>query len=430
MKLRRTLPLLVVVSVAVAACSSGDDDADAPTDSSPAAEPAGEPEPTPDETAPPTTGAPETTAAPESTVPVTTTPVTTAPATTEPPPAPFELAGPGPFTVGVSTITVGEGSERPLTVDVWFPVADATGLDPHQYTLLPGTYYESPAAVSATADLIAADGPFPLVVYSHGSGGLRYVHSAYTEALASYGYVVAAPDHTGNTTLDQIAGTSTSGEETAFNRPADVARVIDAFTATGDDAAGPASAWSPHVDGERVAVTGHSFGGYTSVAMVAGAASTLGDVAPDERVDAIIPIAPALSELTLPDELLAAIDVPVLVIAGTSDESTPIDPNVTRLWDLVTGSPAYRVDLVDGEHQTFTDLCAYLDFLPMLDAVPAFVTDTIDERVGDACSPTAIDAERATDLTAGYAIEFLDQVFRGGDPIVATHPDDVIFQQR
>ena len=49
-------------------------------------------------------------------------------------------------------------------------------------------------------------GPFPVVIYSHGSGGLRYIASDYTEAIASYRYIVVAPDHTGNTAVDRLVG--------------------------------------------------------------------------------------------------------------------------------------------------------------------------------------------------------------------------------
>ena len=61
-------------------------------------------------------------------------------------------------------------------------------------------------AIVRQAAEIATDGPFPLVVYSHGSGGIRYLASYYTEAIASHGYVVAAPDHTGNTAADRLLG--------------------------------------------------------------------------------------------------------------------------------------------------------------------------------------------------------------------------------
>ena len=44
----------------------------------------------------------------------------------------------------------------------------------------------------------------------------------YTETLASYGYIVAAPDHTGNTVIDRLSNTETEFDVTALDRPQDV----------------------------------------------------------------------------------------------------------------------------------------------------------------------------------------------------------------
>ena len=429
---RHLLPVLAAGLLVLAACSSADDSP--PTEAAPStaattapastAPPTTEPPPTTE--APPTT--PVATDPPSATAPPMTAPPSTAPPTTAPA-EPFVPIGLGPFEVGGSTITVGEGTDRPLTVEVWYPLAEGTGtgLDPHRYTLVPEAYYDSPVALAATPDLIA-DGAFPLVVYSHGSSGLRYIHSSYTEAVASHGHVVVAADHTGNTTLDLVLGTTAEFDEIAYRRPEDVARLVDAFTGAIDDAG--ATPWVDAVDAERIVVSGHSFGGFTAVASVTGFANEVGEIAADPRVDGIITFAPATSEPLLSDETIAMIDVPMLILAGTSDDSTPIEPNVTRMWDLNDNSPAYRGDLVDAEHQTFTDLCAYLDLLPELPAVPAFVTDTIADFVGDACSPGAMDAERAAELTNTYSVSFLDEVLDTGESIELAPPDDVVFFAR
>jgi len=357
---------------------------------------------------------------------------TTQPAVTEPPTtdaamefAPIEA---GPYKVGVTTITINDATRnRPLTVDVWFPLAEGVTGDPQQYTLLPGVYYESPAALSAVAESISSDGPFPLVVYSHGSGGLRYIHSNYTEAIASYGYVVVAPDHTGNTAVDRLANAETEFEVTAFNRPNDVKAVIDAML----DPARPETAdFVASVDPERIAVTGHSFGGFTTYAMASGYTNSVGTFTADPRVDAIIPLAPATGDGTrlLSDADLAAITVPALVMVGTNDQTTPVDPNVTRAWELTGSSPHIRVEFVDGQHQTFTDLCDYLEFLPTLAGVPQAVFDTINASAEEGCSPGDMPIDRAKELTITFAVQFLESVFRNGPVIDPTtlFPDDVI----
>ncbi len=332
----------------------------------------------------------------------------------------------------MTTIIVdNDDRDRPLTVDVWFPIVEPPSPEPHRYTFLPGVYYESPLAVSA-ADFaaIAADGPYPLVVYSHGSGGLRYIHSRYTETIASHGYVVAAPDHTGNTAVDLILQSTADPMVTALNRPDDVRAVIDELA---NPASAVAGGLDGHVDLERVAVTGHSFGGFTSYAVVGGYENPAGATEPDDRVDAVITLAPAASAEWLTDPMLEAVDVPSLVFGATDDTSTPIDPNVTRPWALTTGRPSYRVDLVSAEHQTFTDVCDYVDFLPTLDAVPDVIVDTIDRFAEAGCQADDMPSDRAQALINTFAVTFLEEIFRDGSPIdpkAVDMPDDIRYQAR
>jgi predicted dienelactone hydrolase len=374
--------------------------------------------------------------APATTVPTTTTtPVTTttvAPSTTTAPPAAWAPVPAGKFAVGVATIKLDDPAGiRPLTVDVWFPLAasvDKATLSPQRYSLLPEVYYQSPSALAATADQVATTDKFPLVVYSHGSGGLRYIHSSFTEALASNGYVVVAPDHTGNTALERITNASAPVNEIAFNRPIDARRVIDAFLDPAHPTAGP---YASHVDADKVAVTGHSFGGFTTIALATGFTNDLGTTPVDQRVKAIIPIAPAASQSLLPDATLASVSVPMMVLVGTNDKTTPVDPNVTRLWSLSKNAPAYRVELVAGQHQTFTDICAYQTFLPTLANVPEIITKTIGAFAAEGCAPGDIDAKRAAELTNSYVVRFLDHVLRNGPALsVGSNPKDVIFAAR
>ena len=427
----RIVPVLLATVLTACSGSGSDEGADGgetsttTTVTTPATVAAPTTAPAADSTSPETTTAPATTEAPTA---------TTAPTTTVAEPAAWAPAGLGEYAVGVATVTLDDpDGERPLTVDVWFPIdddVDTAALPPQQYTFLPGVYYESPDASAATADQIEPDGQFPLIVYSHGSSGLRYIHSSYTEALASHGYVVVAADHTGNTTVDYIADSQAPAAEVGLARLADVRRLIDAFAEPAHPVAGPFAA---HVDGERIVVTGHSAGGFTALATVTGYSNELGEAPADDRVDAIVTLAPAVGSSWFTDERLATITTPMMTVVGTNDQTTPVDPHVTRLWDLTTSAPAYRVELVDGAHQTFTNLCAYIDFLPTLEGVPEIITATIDDFAAEGCSPGDLDQVRAADLTNTYVVQFLDEVLHGGpaiDPAVVAVPDDVIFFAR
>ena len=61
------------------------------------------------------------------------------------------------------------------------------------------------------APLAKSESPFPIIVMSHGDAGSRYNLQSLSEHLAANGYVVIAPEHTGN------APFSMSGEDPALN---------------------------------------------------------------------------------------------------------------------------------------------------------------------------------------------------------------------
>lgn len=311
----------------------------------------------------------------------------------------------GPYSVGRRTVTITDPDrdDRSLTTDIWYPTDVSEG-DASTYSFAPGIGYDSDLALDAPP--ISVDGPFPLVVYSHGSGGLRYVASYFTETLASHGVVVVAPDHAGNTTLDQFLDASDPADVIAANRPVDVSVVITALLDGSAD-----SEITDVVDAGRVAVTGHSFGGYTALAAGGGVAGL--EIAADDRVDAVIAFAPAAGLLA--DEDLAAIDIPTMVVSGTLDTSTPIDPNTERTASLVAGRPLYRVDLVGATHQSFSDVCFYTEVLREIPDISADILDLVDTQADNTCGPDVLDVDEAQDLTNRYAIAFLLAELTGSD---------------
>jgi predicted dienelactone hydrolase len=183
-----------------------------------------------------------------------------------------------------------------------------------------------------------ADGVFGLIVISHGAGGFSLNHRDLAMALASHGYVVAAPTH------PRGKGNDRYGVGVWIGRPKQVSRVIDAVL---DDAV-----LGPRVQRERIGVVGHSNGGFTAL-VVAGAkpsprasiahcqqhpddanycsyggsgareaAQKVGDIpdARDPRVRAIVLMAPNAVPFT--PEALAQVAVPVRVYGAERDALT------------------------------------------------------------------------------------------------------------
>jgi predicted dienelactone hydrolase len=322
----------------------------------------------------------------------------------------------GPFGVGRSTITINDPKRnRPLTVDVWYPTApDAKGT-PSRYAFTPTIYTDSSVAYTDTP--IATTGPFPLVIYSHGSGGLRYIASFFTEMLASHGFVVAAPDHTGNTAVERITNTNAPIEQISLDRPLDVSAVIDGLLTPADESA---KRFSASIDAARIGVAGHSAGGFTALAVAAGHTGPGGTSPADPRVKAIVGMAPASRGIT--DAELAGTKTPTLLITGTKDTTTPIETETSRPFKLLGSKPLYKIELTGAAHQSFTDVCSYGPALRALGNVPQVILDTVDSQAKEGCPAEFMPIQQAHDLTNAYVIAFF-KAYVAGDKEAAVGLD-------
>jgi predicted dienelactone hydrolase len=307
----------------------------------------------------------------------------------------------GRYAVGLDTVRMVDPAraDRTLTVDIWYP-ADKRSDAPIAALDLVFTQLPLPGVLGGPE---AARGSFPLVVFSHGSGGVRFQSWFLMQALASHGFVVAAPDHAGNTAVDAIAGTSDPLAVAAANRPRDVSFVIDQMLAQDRD---PADPLHGRIDERVIAVAGHSFGGFTALATAGGFL----DYPPDPRVDAIVPIAPATFGFT--DEQLASIDVPTLLMGGTSDTAVPIEPGIVRAWDLISGRPEYRVDLQAAGHNSFTNVCDIRDAY-VAAGVGQPILGFVEAQAEDGCAPELLPIDEAHRITTLYVVSFLTEELRG-----------------
>lgn len=155
-------------------------------------------------------------------------------------------------TVGFRTAILPDAqSSRPLEMVVWYPAAT---------TAKPVLIADNAVFIGALAvpDAPPAAGEHPLIVLSHGYGGNWGKQVWLASALAHNGYMVAAVNHPGTTTKDRNPQTAAQ----LWKRPADLSRAIDAVLAQPK----PFGAVAEH----RIAVVGHSLGGWTALE-IAGA---------------------------------------------------------------------------------------------------------------------------------------------------------------
>lgn len=130
------------------------------------------------------------------------------------------------------------------------------------------------------------------------------------------------------------------------------------------------------------------------------------DIEPDPRVDAIVPLAPASSRIS--DDALASIQVPMLIITGSDDRTTPVDDESTRPLELA-GGPATLVEIIGGSHEVVTNICDILEAVSAPGAaVPEGTLEAAAQLAGTTCEPDApVAVQDAFDATEHHVVAFL-----------------------
>jgi predicted dienelactone hydrolase len=286
----------------------------------------------------------------------------------------------GPWRVGVHTVTLTDPSRnRRFDVDVWYPV-DPAHVDgsPNTYRLdsIFGTLasIDSPARRNATP----ATGTWPLVIFSHGYGGIRFQSYFLTEHLASHGIVVAAPDHPGNTLTDFAQlGDDAATAQSAIDRPLDVLFTLDAAV---DGTLGVALP----IDAMHIATTGHSFGAWTSLEVARR----------DARIQIAFPLAPGFRAGSTPD-FVAGLARPLLFVGGSEDHTCEFPANQETPYTLAQ-PPKYLLEVMGAGHLDFSNLCE----------VPI-----AQQFIDDGCDPTKIDPDvvhrRTNAVATAFALRYL-----------------------
>ncbi len=252
------------------------------------------------------------------------------------------LATPGPYAVGVKIMRFQdmERDKLVVTTNIWYPAL--VGAD---------------GKVSSAPDLSGA--PYPLVIYSHdwSTSAFEAIETGLVQALVSQGFVVAAMNHSGESSFTS-----------KINRPLDIQFVLNQLAALND------GILVGVIDTDHVGVVGNSFGAYTAI-MAAGArldmlrtqtwmnssseweefsqyasrfalpdSNGLWSLLADERIRAVMPIAGLYDEVDL-----AAISKPVFFVSATGDEFAPYQSTIDA-FEHMSAADHYLLTLVGEDH--------------------------------------------------------------------------------
>jgi len=261
-----------------------------------------------------------------------------------------DFSVPGPTGSGNTTLAETNRGGKNLFIDVWYP-SDASG-----DTAVYGEGEFANRGVSVVDGEGACDEPRPVMVHSHGHLSIRWELYWLHEHMASHGWVIAAPDHAGNTFYDDSANFI----DLYSQRPYDVADTFDALLA---ESSRPESPLHGCVDpAAGYVVGGYSFGGYTAYATAGGLVNdTAGEPTydlSDSRVTSVVAYFPWTGDAL--DDGTAEIEVPVLTWGATRDSTVGTDYDI--LHGPIESTPRALGVFPDGGHHTFTQLyCPFIE---------------------------------------------------------------------
>ncbi|MEL6404599.1 MAG: hypothetical protein AAFR81_09570 [Chloroflexota bacterium] len=318
----------------------------------------------------------------------------------------------GAYAVGTFEFTIDDDTNnRPLNGTIWYPADAIAGAEPEvSYNIALIFGVQGFAYRDAQPNL--ADGPYPLIVYTHGSFGSRVYSLWLTEHLASQGFIVMAVDHPDNSLATNLTRPQNQARSFAL-RTNEISRQLDyaeLLNASGTMAG--------MFDLENIGVTGYSLGAVNTLE-IAGArlnfdrletfcdeqttpseenvcqtrsyASQIASMRglqhmpsgnwasqADPRVDAIAIYAP-WNGVGID---VSTVNVPTFIAVGTNDDVAIPERDAYNIFDNLT-TTRYMTSLELGGHVLFVDECA-----PVHDVY----------EIWDACTDPVWDLERAHDI--------------------------------
>jgi dienelactone hydrolase len=256
------------------------------------------------------------------------------------------LARPGPYAVGVTTLDLGSaGTYGERLATVFYP-ADASKVAghpvfsykladplPHALLAIIPAKYDATVTVDAHVGVPGSPrGPFPIVLFSHGFGASRLYYSHVLTGIASWGFVVVSADYLERGLLAEAT------QRNVTDTPAqDLRTMFSSLTATETASAQRSSPLHGVANPHKVAAVGHSAGGQTAF-----------DALNDRRVTMAVGWAP-VGPSGPPSHK------PVMII-GEDQDIALTKATLTGEFHKFPG-PTTFVEISGEGHNSYTDIC-------------------------------------------------------------------------
>ena len=205
--------------------------------------------------------------------------------------------------------------------------------------------FDDMLAPGETPGFAGSNDRYPLIVLAHGASAHGIYDVGRAHNLASHGYIVAVLTY-GD---DRTVTSPSEYDHVGFLRPLLTKAVIDSLL--------DSEMFGNNIDHDSIGISGHSFGGFTSLAIAGGPFRGNPSTVSDDRIKAGVIAAPWVGNPKNADKPFAfgpdnsglnKVSVPFICLFGTSDESTTAASILPAMRQL--GGPTYVVELVDQPH--------------------------------------------------------------------------------
>jgi predicted dienelactone hydrolase len=209
------------------------------------------------------------------------------------------------------------------------------------------------------------NGPFPIIIFSHGLGGSREGYEYLGRYWAGCGYVSVHLQHLGSDdSVWRDAGGLAAGADAikksaadvsnAINRTQDVSFGIDQMMKLNTAADSPLKG---KLDTAEIGMSGHSFGGWTTTAI---AGEDFGEGKPslgDPRVKAAVSMSAPVPPPAQREHAFEKITIPIFYMTGTLDDSPIGETKAAERripFDKTSHAETCLVIFNGADHMTFS----------------------------------------------------------------------------
>jgi hypothetical protein len=206
-----------------------------------------------------------------------------------------------------------------------------------------------------TVSFPAGDGPFPVILFSHGAGANGNYPYPLTRFWTSHGYVCIHPTHADSLSLG--AGVPLAGPIEWENRARDLIFVLDSF----EELEEKIPALGRKIDAARIGVAGYSYGAHSAQVVGGATLETPGETESRSLADPrplafLLLSGPGAGSRGLTERSWSQLTRPMMAVTGFRDlpggnasPSWHLDP-----FRLGPAGEKYALDLEGASHGSFT----------------------------------------------------------------------------